>query len=478
VNRTGGQETGWSEQPVILVADGDRLSRNFLRDLLASAGYRVRMVGSGPQVLRRIRHDPPDLLLLDIHLPDVHGLAVLHQVRKTTSGQHLPVILMTEPSGKTEMVKGFEAGADDFLVKPVSQVELMARVKGHLRAKTYQDDLEGEKQDLASVLEMSKAVTSALPSEETFRIIVEGTARLVDAPRCSLVVIRQHDQQGLVLASSQAPFRKFHLDLTQYPEIIQAVQERKLVLIQDVDTDPLMAPVRDNMRALGFRSLLVLPISLRDSVVGTLVLCTARTTSPFSERNVRTCQFVAEVAANALRNAHVFENLELDQVDLQRFALEDERLGVYHLHVFRRRLEEEVARASRHRHPVSCVAIGPDPGVPLEPESALRDLALFVKASLRKTDLLSRDTSGHLLLMLPVTPADGARVKADRLRSTIQGQDLGGAPAGSVTISLGVAAGIPNGPDGAADLVQASLAALHEAQSKGGNAVIVHPLSC
>lgn len=477
MNWTGGQGTGWSQQPVILVADGDRLSRNFLRDLLASAGYLVRVVGSGPQVLRRIRHDPPDLLLLDIHLPDVHGLAVLHQVRRTTSGQHLPVILMTEPSGQTEMVKGFEAGADDFLVKPVSQVELMARVKGHLRAKTYQDELEGEKQDLASVLEMSKAVTSALPSEETFRIIVEGTARLVDAPRCSLVVIRQHDQQGLVLASSQAPFRKFHLDLTQYPEIIQAVRERKLVLIQDVDTDPLMAPVRDNMRALGFRSLLVLPISLRDSVVGTLVLCTARTTRPFSERNVRTCQFVAEVAANALRNAHVFENLELDQVDLQRFALEDEHLGVYHLHVFRRRLEEEVARASRHRHPVSCVAIGPDPGVPLEPESALRDLALFVKANLRKTDLLSRDTSGHLLLMLPVTPAEGARVKADRLRSAIQGQDLGGAPAGSVTISLGVAAGIPNGQDGAADLVQASLAALQEAQSKGGNAVIVHPLS-
>jgi GGDEF domain-containing protein len=79
--------------------------------------------------------------------------------------------------------------------------------------------------------------------------------------------------------------------------------------------------------------------------------------------------------------------------------------------------------------------------------------------------------------MLPVTPAEGARVKADRLRSAIQGQDLGGAPAGSVTISLGVAAGIPNGQDGAADLVQASLAALQEAQSKGGNAVIVHPLS-
>jgi len=475
VKRPGDKAQGWSEQPVILVADGDRLACNFLRDLLATAGYRVRVADTGPQVLRSIRREPPDLLLLDVHLPEVHGLDVLQQLRKTAGGQHLPVILITEPGGKSEMVKGFEAGADDFLVKPVSQVELMARVKGHLRAKTYQDELEGEKEDLASVLEMSKAVTSALPSRETFRIIVERTAKLMDAPRCSLIVIRQHDQQGLVLASSQAPFQKFHLDLTQYPEILQAVKERKLVLIQDVDTDPVMAPVREKMRTLGFRSLLVLPISLRDSVVGTLVLCTARTTRPFSERNVRTCQFVAEVAANALRNAHVFENLELDQVDLHRFTLENERLGVYHPHVFRRRLEEEVARAARHRHPLSCVAIEADPGTPVEPESLLPDLAAFLKASLRKTDLLGLSSAAHLLLMLPVTPAEGARVKADRLRSAIRAKDFASAPAGSVTISLGVASGIPSDPGGADDLVQASLTALREAQSKGGDAVVVHP---
>ncbi len=478
MKRSGGQELEWNAQSVILVADGDRLARNFLRDLLTTAGYQVRVAGSGAQVLRQIRHDPPDLLLLDVHVPDVHGLAVLEQVRRTAGGQHLPVILITEPGGKTEMVKGFEAEADDFLVKPVSQVELMARVKGHLRAKTYQDELEGEKQDLASVLEMSKAVTSALPSQETFRIIVERTARLVDAPRCSLIAIRQQDQRGMVLASSQAPFEKFHLDLTQYPEIIQAVRDRKLVLIQDVDTDPLMAPVREKMCRLGFRSLLVLPISLRDSVVGTLVLCTARTTRPFSDRNVRTCQFVAEVAANALRNAHVFENLELDQVDLHRFALENERLGVYHPHVFHRRLEEEVARASRHRHPLSCVAIEADPGAALDPESLLRDLTACVKASLRKTDLLGLGSSAHLMLMLPVTPPEGARVKADRLRSAVRAKDLGSAPAGSVTISLGVASGIPKGPGGADDLVQASLAALREAQSKGGDVVIVYPFLC
>jgi PleD family two-component response regulator len=212
--------------------------------------------------------------------------------------------------------------------------------------------------------------------------------------------------------------------------------------------------------------------------VGTLVLCTARTTRPFSERNVRTCQFVAEVAANALRNAHVFENLELDQVDLHRFALENERLGVYHPHVFRRRLEEEVARACRHRHPLSCVAIEADPGAPLDPESLLRDLAACVKASLRKTDLLGLDSSAHLMLMLPVTPPEGARVKADRLRSAVRAKELGSAPVGSVTISLGVASGIPTGPGGADDLVQASLAALREAQSQGGDVVIVYPFLC
>ena len=266
------------------------------------------------------------------------------------------------------------------------------------------------------------------------------------------------------------------LDLNLYPEIRRAIQERALVLIQDVEADPLMAPVREKMRHLGFRSLLVLPISLRDSVVGTLVLCTARATRPFSERNVRVCQVVAEIAANALQNAHLFESFELDRVDLQRRVLEDERLGVFHPHVFAQRLEEEVARAYRYRHPVACVAIEPDRWGGAAPDAVLRDVAALIKAGIRKSDVLARHTAQRLLLMLPLTSGEGARVKGDRLRAAVCARELGD-PAASVTVSLGVATGVPETRAGADRLLAASLAALREAQDRGGNTVVVHPFA-
>jgi len=469
---------GGGEAPAILVAEGNGMARSFLRDLLRSAGYRVRVAGTGPALLRSIRHGAPDLLLLDARLPAGNGVAVCEEVRATAAGRHLPIILVTEPGGKAEMVKGFEAGADDFLLKPVDQSELMARVKGHLRVKAYRDEIEREKEDLAEILDMSKAVTSTLSSREIFRMIVERTARIAEASRCSLIVIREQGGQGEVVASSDdAAFRDFLLDLNRYPEIRQAVQDRHMVLVQDVETDPLMAPVREKIRHLGFRSLLVLPISLRDNVVGTLAVCTARAPRPFSDRHVRTCQMVAEIAANALQNAHLFENLELDQVDLHRSALEDERLGVFHQGIFEGRLAEELARAHRYRHPVACVAIEPDQRGGGAPDAALRDVALLVKASIRKSDVLARHTAGPLLLMLPVTSAEGARMKGERLREAAEAHAPDEDRDGRATISLGVAAGIPTVPSGADRLVAASIAALREAQAQGGNAVFVHPFA-
>ncbi len=464
----GGREGDRPDGAVILVAEGNRMARTFLRDLLRSAGYQVRVAGTGPEVLRSLRRGPPDLLLLDVHLPALHGLAVCEEVRATAGGRHLPIILVTEPGGKSEMVKGFEAGADDFLLKPVDQAELMARLKGHLRTKAYGDDLKREKEDLAGVLEMSKAVTSTLSAPQIFRIIVAGTAKIVDAARCSLIVIRHNGEQGQVVASTEAPAaRDLFLDLNLYPEVRRAVEERALVLVQDVETDPLMAPVREKIRHLGFRSLLVLPISLRDNVVGTLVLCTARATRPFNDRNVRVCQVVAEIAANALQNAHLFESFELDRVDLQRRALEDERLGVFHWHVLGRRLEEEVARAFRYKQPVACVAVEVEsrPGAEVDPEAVLRDVAALIRKDIRKSDVMGRHTSGRLLLMLPITAAEGARTKAERLRAAVHAQSMGGAPAGQITINLGVAAGIPETPTGMERLVESGLTALAAAQA-------------
>jgi two-component system cell cycle response regulator len=478
VHNTQAEDSSWDQTGTILIADGDKLAREFLRDLLRSAGYRVHTAGSGSQVLRSIRRHRADLLLLDVRLPEPHGLALLSQLRNLPDAQRLPVILITEPGAKTDLARGFESGADDFLVKPVDQVELMARVKGHLRTKGYRDEVEREKEDLAQILDISKAVSSNLPSRDIFRTIVERTSRLVDAPRCSLVVIRQEDHTGVVLASSQGPkYRNFVLDLAKYPEIQEAVQAHRLVLVKDVETDPLVAPVREKIRNVGFRSLMVLPISLQDNVVGTLVLSTARPGSPFTERNVRTCQLVAEIAANALQNAHVFENLDLDRINIRRYTLQDRQLGIYHDHVLRQRLEEEVARSFRYRQPVALFAIEASGPIP-DADTVFRDLVNLLKANVRRTDVLARhNASQRILLMLPVTSPEGAQIKAERLRAAARTTSFAEAPAGSIPITLGGAVGIPQLQTGGDRLLSAALEALAKASAQGPDTIVLDPWS-
>ena len=95
---------------------------------------------------------------------------------------------------------------------------------------------------------------------------------------------------------------------------------------------------------------------------------------------------------------------------------------------------------------------------------------------MRKSDVLGWHPTGCLLLMLPLTPAEGAKVKGERLQDAALARGLGGAPAGAVSISLGIAAGTPTIRGGAEQVVASALAARREAQRQGANTLAVHRL--
>jgi class 3 adenylate cyclase len=104
---------------------------------------------SGEAALVAIREQPPDLVLLDVMMPGLDGYAVCRAIRADARTAVLPVVLVTALDPAQERVKGLEAGADDFLSKPVNQAELMARVRSLLRIKAYHDEIERQKAELA-----------------------------------------------------------------------------------------------------------------------------------------------------------------------------------------------------------------------------------------------------------------------------------------------------------------------------------------
>ncbi len=125
----------------ILVVDDTPQNVKLLGDLLTAKGYVVVTAASGPRALDLVDRERPDLVLLDVVMPEMSGYEVCRKLRENTPTSMTPVVMVTALDPVQERVKGIEAGADDFLTKPINQAELLARVRSLLRIKQLHDEL-------------------------------------------------------------------------------------------------------------------------------------------------------------------------------------------------------------------------------------------------------------------------------------------------------------------------------------------------
>jgi adenylate cyclase len=132
----------------VLVVDDTPNNVKLLSDVLAVRGYAVTTAASGEEALAKIASDPPDLVLLDVMMPGLSGYDVCRRIRADALTALLPVVLVTALDPDKERVKGIEAGADDFLTKPINQGELFARVRSLLRVKALQDEVRHQATEL------------------------------------------------------------------------------------------------------------------------------------------------------------------------------------------------------------------------------------------------------------------------------------------------------------------------------------------
>jgi adenylate cyclase len=133
----------------ILVVDDTPQNIKVLDAILSPRGYTVVTARSGAEALQIVRDAAPDLVLLDILMPGMSGYEVAQHLRGDASTRFLPIVMVTALGAQEEKVKAVEAGADDFLTKPVNQLELLARVKSLLRIKAYHDTIQSQAAQLA-----------------------------------------------------------------------------------------------------------------------------------------------------------------------------------------------------------------------------------------------------------------------------------------------------------------------------------------
>jgi len=133
----------------ILVVDDLAANRRLLQDLLRHCGYEVSTADSGASGLYAALNAPPDLILLDVLMPDMDGFSVCRCMREAAALKAVPIVMVTTLDAKDDLVRGLEAGADDFLSKPVMRAELQARVQSLLRVKSLHDAGEAQRKELA-----------------------------------------------------------------------------------------------------------------------------------------------------------------------------------------------------------------------------------------------------------------------------------------------------------------------------------------
>jgi adenylate cyclase len=189
--------------PRILIVDDNETNRDILATRLRPHGYELIEAGDGEAALAAAQQYHPDLILLDVMMPKLDGIEVCRRVKADSELPFIPVILVTALGDSKDVVAGLEAGADEYLTKPVDQAALVARVKSMLRTKLLTDQVRAQADDLAhwnrtleervhqqlSQIERMDRLRRFLPPQVAELILSTGDDRVLESHRRDVTVV-------------------------------------------------------------------------------------------------------------------------------------------------------------------------------------------------------------------------------------------------------------------------------------------------
>ncbi|MCL5022284.1 MAG: sensor domain-containing diguanylate cyclase [Nitrospirae bacterium] len=378
--------------------------------------------------------------------------------------------------------KAIRHGAENYLLSPFHAEDLEYKITTALERRKTMERLRDEADALQAIIDLTYLVTSTLDPQEIFYLIVKKVSEIIPVTRCSIIRVDSDRNRADVVATFENPeVKSIRLDLRRYPEIKKALTSRRPVIINDVTTDPVMKKVRNIIFPLGIRSIIVIPIVFHEEVIGTLFLRTSRAGYSFSDREIKLCHAVANVSANALYNAFLFEKIEDEKLRLEKLAITDYLTGAYNIRYFYHRIREEFSRSQRHGLNLSCLMLDIDFFKKINDEYGhrtgdvvLREFAQVLTRHTRKSDVLARYGGEEFIMLLPQTSERGAIAKAEAIRAYIESYRFNKLKGKRrLTVSIGVSRFPGKRITNTGDLITLADHALYTAKKKGRNQVVV-----
>jgi adenylate cyclase len=244
--------------PRILIVDDNETNRDILRTRLEPQGYELMEAGDGAEALSVARQHHPDLILLDVMMPKVDGIEVCRQLKSDNELPFIPIVLVTARADSKDVVAGLEAGADEYLTKPVDQSALVARVKSMLRVKELTDQVRAQAADLASwnrtleervaqqltQIERMDRLKRFLPPQVAELILSSGDDRILESHRRDVTVVFC-DLRGFTAFSETAEPEEVMDILREYHAAIGAIIHKFQGTIEHFAGDGVMVMLND-----------------------------------------------------------------------------------------------------------------------------------------------------------------------------------------------------------------------------------------
>jgi len=446
----------------ILVVDDIEANVRLLEARLTAEYYEVLTANDGPTALAVAAKEKPDIVLLDVMMPGMDGFQVCRRLKDDPETRHIPVVLVTALDGRGDRIAGLEAGADEFLTKPIDDVMLFARVRSLTRLKMVIDELR-EREASGRRMGVIAGAASRLGGSGGRILIVDDSERQAQRVAGELSiehrpVIESDAEKALLTARGPVDLVIVNAGARNFDGLRFAAQIRSdehtrhlpVLAIVDFDERPRL------MKALeiGVNDILSKPIDPQE----------------LSAR-VRT-QIRRKRYTDYLRN-NLDHSLEL--------AVTDQLTGLHNRRYMAGQLEALVRRASHGGDPVATLLIdidhfkkindgyGHDVG-----DEVLREFAVRLASNVRAVDLPCRFGGEEFVVVMPDTKLTDAERIAERIRLHVAGSPFrvrGGADLLTVTISIGVAAS--NGPAETPEaLLKRADEGVYEAKAGGRNRVV------
>jgi two-component system cell cycle response regulator len=447
----------------VLVVDDILSNVKLLEAKLTAEYFEVLTASSGEQALTRVAAELPDIVLLDVMMPGMDGFEVCRRIKANPKVAHIPVVMVTALDQPSDRVNGLDAGADDFLTKPVDDFALFARVRSLVRLKMMTDELRMREETGQSMGLADAAVTMVEPdpagrillvedrpeSVAWFRGGLEPKNKLDDVSNFdeALVRARGGDFDLIVVSLGIRSFDGLRLcsHLRSLPEVrnspilvlVSEGESRKLIqaldmgvndyLMRPVDRNELMARVRTQLRKKRYSD------KLRHNVQLSLEMAI---TDPLTGLHNR--RYMASHLDTLMKSANPAKPISFLILDIDYFK----------------------AVNDTHGHDVG--------------DEVLREFANRISANVRGIDLACRHGGEEFVVVMPDTDSGFAFTVAERLRQSIESTPIkiSRAPnALTITVSVGIASstGAPDGPE---QLLRRADQALYRAKREGRNRVI------